>query len=205
MEGVPALVVFGMADPDREIVADPASREQPGQRVGRGMLAHELAGLDRSDSVIPRCTLVEGAEEGNAAVGIVFPAVLAVEDHRNDRCGALAAGVTDGVQLAEEVTRGHGAGTALVVEADLVRHGMIAEEDRQLVITLACLPGSIKQLGMSNVAPAVAPDLAPRRAAQDLLIGRDPLDSMLSQQGNKGLADRALAGPHAPGSRPEPR
>ena len=117
----------------------------------------------------------------------------------------MAAGVADGVQLAEEIARGNGAGTALVVEANLVRHGMIAEEDRQLVIALACLPGSIKQLGMADVAPAVAPDLAARRAAQNLLVGRDPLDAMLGQQWNKRLADRALAGPHSPGSGPKPR
>ena len=54
VQGVPASVIFGMADPDREVVADPASREQPMQRVGRGMRAHELAGLDRRDPVVTR-------------------------------------------------------------------------------------------------------------------------------------------------------
>ena len=31
VEGVPALVVLGMADPDGEVVADPAAGEEPGQ------------------------------------------------------------------------------------------------------------------------------------------------------------------------------
>ena len=57
---------------------------------------------------------------------------------------------------------------------------------------------------MADVAPAVAPDLAAGRAAQDLLVGGDPLDAVLGQQGHERLADRALAGPHPPGSRAEP-
>ena len=90
-----------------------------------------------------------------------------------------------------------GPGTPLVVEADLVRHRMVAEDDRQLVIRLADLPGPIEQLGMADVAPAVAADLAVGRAAQDLLVGRDPLDAVLGQERDHRLADRALAGPHA--------
>src|SRR4051794_22376294 len=58
VQGVPASVIFGMADPDREVVADPTAREQPMQRIGRRMRAHELAGLDRSDPVIARRALI---------------------------------------------------------------------------------------------------------------------------------------------------
>ncbi len=46
------------------------------------------------------------------------------------------------------------------------------------------------------MAPAVAPDQAVGRAAQDLLVGRDPLDAVLGQQRDHRLADRALARPH---------
>ena len=56
---------------------------------------------------------------------------------------------------------------------------------------------------MADVAAAVPPDLAPGRAAQDFLIGGDPLDAMPGQQRDQGLTDRALAGPHAPRRRSE--
>ena len=75
-----------------------------------------------------------------------------------------------------------GPGAPLIVEPDLVRQRMVAEKDRQLVPGLADLPRPIEQLGMADVAPAVATDLAVGRAAQDLLVGRDPLDAVLRQQ-----------------------
>ena len=155
------------------------------------------------DARIARHALVERAEERDAAVGVVFPAVLAVEDDRDERRRVVPAGVADGVQLAQEVGRGDRPGTALVVEPDLVRHRMVAEDDRQLRFALAHLPGAVEQLGMADVAPAVAADLAAGRAAQDLLVGGDPLDAVPGQQRDQGLADRALAGPHAPWRRSE--
>ncbi len=102
------------------------------------------------------------------------------------------------VQLAHEVGGRDRPGTALVVKPDLVGHRMVAKDDRQLVPGLADLPGPIEQLGMADVAPAVAADLAAGRAAQDLFVGRDPLDPVLGQERDHRLADRALAGPHAP-------
>src|SRR5262245_11937967 len=47
VKGVPRLVVFGMADPDRKVVADPASGEEAVQGVDRRVLFEELAHLDR--------------------------------------------------------------------------------------------------------------------------------------------------------------
>ena len=51
---------------------------------------------------------------------------------------------------------------------------------------------------MADVAPAVAADLAVGRAAEDLLVGGDPVDAVPGQQRDHRLADRALARPHAP-------
>src|SRR5205807_2510364 len=70
--------------------------------------------------------------------------------------------------------------------------------DRQLGVALADLPGAIEPLRMPDVAPAVAADQALSRAAQDLLVGRDPADAVLGQQRDHRLADRALARPHPP-------
>ena len=135
------------------------------------------------DARIAGHALIERAEEGDAAVGVILPAVLAVEDHRDERRRVVPAGVADRVQLAQEIARGGRPGTALVVEPDLVRHRMVAEDERQLVIALARLPGPVEQLGMPDVAPAVAPDLAAGGTAQDLLVGGDPLDAVASQSG----------------------
>ena len=102
--------------------------------------------------------------------------------------------------FAHEVGRGDRPGTALVVKADLVGHRMVAKYDRQLVSGLAHLPGPVEQFGMADVPAAVATDLAARRAAQDLFVGRDPLDAVLGQERDQRLADRAFTGPHAPWS-----
>ena len=161
---VPAPIVFRMTDPDCEVVADPASREQPRQGVLRRVPADELAGLHRLDARITRHALVERAQKRHTAVGIVFPAVLAVQNDRDERCRVVPAGVANGVQLAQEICRGVRPGTALVVKADLVRHGMVAENDRQVRFALAQLPGAVQELGMADVAAAIPPDLAPGRA-----------------------------------------
>ena len=81
MQGVPGGVVLLVADPDGEVVADPAAGEQARQRVARRMLLQVFA--DRAPGGRPAsCVqrLVEGAQEGHAAAGVVLPAVLAVED-----------------------------------------------------------------------------------------------------------------------------
>ena len=165
-------------------------------RLARRVLGEELVDPDRADPRVARGALVQRAEERDAAVGVVLPAVLAVEDHRDQRGRVVAAGVADGVDLAEEVGGGDRSGAALVVEPHLVGHRMIAEDDRQLGAGLAEPPGPVEPVGVADVAPAVAPDQAVRRAGQDLLVGGDPSDAVLGQQGDERLADRALAGPH---------
>ncbi len=103
VQRVPAPVIFGMADPDGEVVADPASGEQVVQRIVRGMVAEKLADLDRPDLPVAGGGLVERTEERHPAVRVVFPAVLAVENDRDERRRIMAAGVADRRHLAHEV------------------------------------------------------------------------------------------------------
>ena len=203
VQGVPGAVVLVVADPDGEVVADPAPGEEARQGVGRRVLAEELPDRHGRDALVARGVLVEGAEERDAAVGEVFPAVLAVEDDGHESRGVVPAGVADGVQLAEEVGGGDLAGAALVVEADLVGEGVVAEDDGQLGARLGDLPGAIQQFGVADVAPAVAADLAVGRTAEDLLIRGDPPDAVPGQQRDHRLRDRPLARPHPARGRAE--
>ena len=171
------------------------------KRVGRRMVAEEFADRDRAGSAGRATPLVKRAEERDAAVGVVLPAVLAVEDHRDERRRSCAGRRRRSrASLPRKSAAAGRARAALIVEADLVGHRMVAEDDRQLVARLAHLPGAIEQLGMADVPPAVAADLAVGRAAEDLLVGGDPLDAVLGQQRDHLLADRAFARPHAPRS-----
>src|SRR5262249_35078226 len=104
----------------------------------------------------------------------------------------------DRMDLSEEIRRGRRARAALVVEADLVRHRVVAEHDRELASGLADSPGPIKQLGIADMAAAIARDLTPEGASQALLVRCDPLDSMPRQKWDHRLTDRALARPHPP-------
>src|SRR5262249_52809745 len=118
VQRVPGAIVLGVPHPDREVVADPAPPEEPGPSVRRGMLAEELADGRRLDPWVAHGPLIERAEKRDPPVGIILPAVLAVEDHRNNGRWVVPAGVSDRVELAEEVMRGALARTPLVVEAD---------------------------------------------------------------------------------------
>ena len=115
----------------------------------------------------------------------------------------MTAGVADRLQLAQKIGRRVRSRTALVVKANLIRHRMVAEDDRQVVFALAELPGTVKQLGMTNITAAIPTDLAPGRATENLLVGGDPFDAVAGEQRDQGLAHRALAGPHSPRRRSE--
>src|SRR5205823_3443797 len=111
VQGIPAAVVLGMSDPDGEIVADPAPGVEPLQRALRRMLAEEFADADRPDPRVADRPLVDRAEERDAAVRIILPTVLAVEDDRDNGRRVVPAGLADGQHLAEEVGGRHRAGT----------------------------------------------------------------------------------------------
>ena len=197
VQRVPGGVVLFVADPDGEVVVDPAAGEQPRQRVAWRVLAQEFADRDGPHARRRRAALVQLAQELHAAAGVVFPAVLAVQDDADQgRLGAVDR-LADVVQVPHEILgRGHRL-AALVVEADGIAEGVVAEDNGQLALALAHPVGAVHALGVDDVAVAVAADEALRRVAEDLLVGGDPLDAVLDQERNHRLADAALGGPHA--------
>ncbi len=145
-----------------------------------------------------RAAAVQGAQERDAAAGIVLPAILAVEDDADQRPARRCwTALADVAQVPHEIVRGRIRLAALVVEADHVAQGVIAEDDAQLVLALAHLVGPIQAVGVADVALAVAADEALRRVAEDLLVGGDPADAVLGQQRHHRLADATLGRPHA--------
>ncbi len=143
---------------------------------------------------------VERAEEINAAVRIVFPAVLAVEDNAHQRrpVAGIAAGCSaDGLQLADEIVGRVLRLVALVVEADLVAHGVVAEDDLQALPLLFHAPGAIEHLGIAQEAVAVSRNPALGRAGKNFLVRGNPFNAGGRNGRNDLLADRAFRGPHA--------
>ena len=107
------------------------------------------------------------------------------------RWPALAGGgAADGLELADEIVDGLLGLVALIVEADLVAHGMIAEDHLQLLPVLFDAPRPVEHLGIADEALPVARDPAVGRAGENLLVGGDPLDA--------GLGDRAESSPGRP-------
>src|SRR5438552_3231210 len=74
LDSVPTEIVFLMANPNREVVADPATREEVRQRVARRMLGEMVVDAHRANAGCVRAALVEGTQEIDAAVGIMLPA-----------------------------------------------------------------------------------------------------------------------------------
>ena len=99
--------------------------------------------------------------------------------------------------LPREIVDGVIGLVALVVEADLVAHGVVAEDDLQLPALLLDPPRPIEHLRIAEEPVAVARDPAVGRAGEDLLVGGDPLDAGLGDRRDDPLADRAFRGPHA--------
>ena len=59
------------------------------------------------------------------------------------------------------------------------------------------LPRTVEQFGVTDVTRLSRPTLPPSRAAEDFLVGGDPLNAVPRQQRNHRLTDRTLAWPHA--------
>src|SRR5262249_52416762 len=109
-----------MADPDGEVVVNPTAREQIGQRVARRMFVEEFANLHRAHVPVADAAFVKGAEESNAAAGVVLPAVFAVENDAHQSWPIAGDGGPDTVELTDKIVgRGYRIAT-LVVEADQI-------------------------------------------------------------------------------------
>ena len=149
---------------------------------------------------------VQASQEVDAAVVIVFPAVLAVENDAHQRgamAGVAARRVADPLQLADEVVHRMLGHEALVVEPDHVAHGVVAEHHLQTLPLLFHPPRPIEHLRVAQKPVAVARNPAVGRAGEDLLVGGDPLEARVGHVRNHLLADRAFRGPHASRLLPE--
>src|SRR5262249_3225436 len=100
VQGVPGGVVLLVADPDGEVVVDPAAGEQVRQRVARRLALQVVADPHRLDVGGPAAALVQGAQERHAAARVMLPAVLAVEDYA-DQGPPAGPRPADGPQLAD--------------------------------------------------------------------------------------------------------
>ena len=140
----------------------------------------------------------------HAAVGVVLPAVLAVEDDADERRGRLLpARLADAVQLAEESRPRRSGSAALVVEADQVAQRVIAEDDAAARRPPSRPARAGRAAPGCGHGPAVAADLAVGRAPRISSSVAIQLDAVLGQQRHHRLADRPLARPHA--ARPLPK
>ena len=200
VQRVPGAVALGMSDPDAEIVPDPTAGEKVAEFVGGRVVVQIIADPHRLDLRMSHHAAVNVAEEIDPGVGIVFPAVLAVEDDADQRrpmAGVAAGRAADGFQLADEIIDRLLRRIALIVEADLVAHGVVAEDDLQRASLLLHAPRAVEHLGIAQVAVAVARDPAVGRTGKNLLVRADPLNTGLGDYGDDLLADGAFRGPHA--------
>src|SRR6266498_2928929 len=173
MKRVPAGIVLLVADPDGEVVIDPAARKQTRHGVWRRIFLQISAERYRPHVGAAATALIEGAQELDTAAGVVLPAVLAVEDHAHQRWLVVGDGGADVSQVAHEVLRRGHRLAALVVEADHVAQCVIPEDDRQLTVAFTDRVRAIQALGVADVPVAVATDEAVRRGSTHGLVSRD--------------------------------
>ncbi len=143
---------------------------------------------------------IECPQETDAAVGIVFPAVLAVENDGDQRSAARIVGfdrATDRQEFPHHVAGGLLGVAALIVETDQVGEGVVAEDHVQRLVAALDAPGTIEHLRMPQVPLAVARNPAVGALGEDLLVGRDPLDAAFGNRRDDVLRDGTLGGPHA--------
>jgi hypothetical protein len=56
-----------------------------GQGIARRILRQILAQLDRTNTLVAGAQMIQGSQEGHAAIGIMLPAVLTVENDADER------------------------------------------------------------------------------------------------------------------------
>src|SRR5437868_5586638 len=111
------------------------------------MFFQKLADGHRADARRAAAALEECPAKSDAIAGIMLPAILAVEDHADQRGLAARHAPPDAAHAVDEV-RSRGVGLApLVVEADQIAQHMVAEDDAQLGRALAHSIGLVELLG----------------------------------------------------------
>src|SRR5262249_56131348 len=83
VQSIPGRVVFFMANPDSEIMPNPAAREEVGQCVARRMLLKEIANLHGSHPLAANAALVQSAQESHPSTRVMLPAIFAIENDAN--------------------------------------------------------------------------------------------------------------------------
>src|SRR5262249_30787636 len=95
VQGVPGGVVLLVADPDGEVMADPAPGEQVGQGIARRMPFQEGPDLHRPNVGGAGTPLVEGPEKSDPTARVVLPAILAVENDADQGRSVAFDGLAD--------------------------------------------------------------------------------------------------------------
>src|SRR4051794_18454440 len=106
MQQVPGGIVLLMADPDRKVVADPAASGQVGQVIVRRKALQKLADPHGADAGRRCAAPVERPQEIDATVGIVLPAIFAIEDDANKSRRRASRYLANAVQAAKEMIDG---------------------------------------------------------------------------------------------------
>ena len=118
---VPRAVLFRMPDPDPEVGIDPRSAVQTPERLGRAARREHLrrgAGANVRRRLQRR---MQRLLERAAVVGIVLPAVLAIQDHRHDLSLVSPAIAGDLAHATHEVGDGVRGLPVVIDEPDAVR------------------------------------------------------------------------------------
>src|SRR5580704_9852822 len=95
-----------VADPDREVVGDPTSGKQAADAVGGRLALEIIADALGPDLGILNAIAIKRAKEPHAAVRVLLPTVLAIENHRNKRAAPGVVrldGPADRQELADHV------------------------------------------------------------------------------------------------------
>src|SRR5262249_42960678 len=122
-------------------------------------------------------------------------AVFTVEDDADQRRVITLHGGPYAVQLAQEVVGRRDRVAALIVEADHVAQGVVAENDAKLRAVLNHLVGPVQVVGIPDVALRVAEGEPRRGRAGDVFVRRDPPDAVLVEEGKHRLTNGAFGRP----------
>ena len=196
---LPGAVLVRVPYPGGQVAIDPASRHQrrQGARVFP-VLRQAFAEGGAAYALVAGQQRIHVVEEIVGVVGIVFPGVLAIEDHRHDGGLPRRRRFPDLVQLGHEMPGGIAAVPFAVFEADQVRQALVAEEQGEAG-RLGQAPGAVQVFVARRRVGAVAL----QAVRQHGLAGGGPLDALGRDQLQKRRGHGAFGRPQARRRRPE--
>ena len=199
MQHVPRLPVLRMADPDVEVRIDPATRVQLVQPLGSGSRFQVVTDPHRFHIGMTDRLAVQCSQEDDAAIAIVFPAILAVKDHRHDHRGVALVSPHGTPHLCtriQHMVSRRDRVLALGLKSNEVAQAEITEDQLKRFALMLPAPGTIEQIGSVDPFLIVAVDGPIERTREDPLVGGDPLNPGLNDGGQNVSGDRALRRPH---------